>query len=881
LSIVIHIVDDDPQVRAATSFLLAGQGYATQVYADGEEFLAQARLADGCILLDLHMAGRSGLDLLDELPRRGVTLPVIMISGRGEMRHAVRAMKLGAVDFLQKPYPESELIGAIERALETAKKRRGRSEARIAAVARLERLSPRERQILRGLLAGLSNKAIARKLDLSPRTVEMHRANMMADLGIASLPEAIRLAIDAELAPLDSDSPAAVPPTPLAPASRGRGAAERADLVLALPEVIDALEGTTDYAFLLDARWRFTYVNANAQELMSGRDPIGKVIWDVFPLSAESKAHELMQKVAADRQPVRFEFFEADLGRWFDVNVRPLPSGQQVFFRDVTPERKARASLKMSEETLRLVLEATGDGAWDWNIATGDLDMSPRLIERLGHHSSLMADRFKMLRELVHADDWAHFSTTLSDHLEGRTEIYSCEFRMRRADGGWMWNFDRGRVVARDPRTGAPTRMVGSSSDITQRKEEEARAQEAFERLNIAQRSAGAGTWDLDLTTRRITHYPRHDDLHGFGPDNSETLSLDEWEARLHPDDVALTRRSLDRAVESGDSYRAVFRTRAAAGGHRWVLGLGEMIRGENGKPERIVGLDIDITRRKEIELELERVRSELVQVSRLSAAGAVAGVLAHELNQPLTAIGNYVRGIRRAISSPARQSVEEIDDALAAAERSANYAVEIIRRLQERATLDDSAPRPESLFTAIDEAVQLASASLPSGPGPIVEGDCDADMVIADRVQIEQVLLNLLRNAREAMDEAGRDDPVRIEVRRTGQEAVVRISDTANGVDEDTPLFVPFASSKPKGMGLGLSICRAIVEAHGGRIWVEDNQPRGTAFCFTLPLAPARAASGSEQAGQQVEDRSDGGGGRYGDEPGGEHVAGDSPAHR
>ncbi|MFN3724954.1 MAG: PAS domain-containing protein [Allosphingosinicella sp.] len=692
MSIVIHIVDDDPQVRAATSFLLAGQGYATQVYADGEEFLAQARLAGGCILLDLHMNGRSGLDLLEELPRRGVSLPVIMISGRGELRHAVQAMKLGAVDFLQKPYQEGELIAAIERALDTANKRRGRSEAKTAAVARLERLSPRERQILQGLLAGLPNKAIARKLDLSPRTVEMHRANMMADLGIASLPEAIRLAIDAELAPLDNDSAPAIGPAPLAPAPRARGAGERAEPVLVLPEVVDALEGTTDYAFLLDGQWRFTYLNANARELMPGRDPIGEVIWDVFPLSAESRARELMYKAAADRQPVRFEFYQADLGRWFDVNVRPMPSGQQVFFRDVTPERKARASLKMSEETLRLVLEATGDGAWDWNIATGEIDMSPRLIERLGHQPTLMTDRFERLRELIHPDDWAHFSSTLNDHLEGRTEIYSCEFRIRGGNGGWMWNFDRGRVVARDPETGAATRMVGSSSDITERKDEQARAQEAFERLNAAQRGAGAGTWDLDFKTRRIRHCPRSNEMHGLRPDHPETLTLDEWEAQLHPDDVATTRRRLEQAFETGDSYRAVFRTRAGDGGHRWVLGLGEVIRDENGEPERIVGLDIDITRRKEIELELERVRSELVQVSRLSTAGAMAGVLAHELSPPLTAIDDHLRGIRRAITSPAGRSVEQLEEALAAAERSADHAVEIIRRFQERATLDDSA---------------------------------------------------------------------------------------------------------------------------------------------------------------------------------------------
>ncbi len=840
MSIVIHIVDDDAQVRAATSFLLAGQGYATQVYADAEEFLAQARLGRGCILLDLRMNGRSGLELLEELPRRGVTLPVVMMSGHGELKLAVQAMKLGAVDFLQKPYQEAELIAAIERALETAGRRSGRAEARTAAAARLERLSPRERQILQGLLAGLPNKAIARKLDLSPRTVEMHRANMMADLGISSLPEAIRLAIDAELTPLDGDAAEAMPPTPLQPVVRPRAASERGGAGEVLPEVVDVLEGTTDSAFLLDAQWRFTYLNANARDTLgAGRELIGKVLWDVFPLSAATQAWDLMHRAAADRQPVRFQFYQPDLGRWFDVNVRPVSGGLQAFFRDTTSERKTSASLKMSEEALRLALEAVGDGAWQWNIPADEILMSPRFLERLGYQPGDLPARFETVRETTHPDDWPIVSARLNDHLEGRSEIFSCEYRIRRSDGTWIWNLNRGRVVDRDPATAMPTRMVGTNSDITQRKEQEARAQEAFELLSLAQRSAGAGIWDLDLETWQVRHCPRSLEMHGFDADQP-MVSWAEWQAHIHPDDAANAMAELQRAIDTGMTYRLMFRTCDRSGRRRWVLGLGKVVEDAHGRPTRVVGLDIDVTDRNETQIELERVRAELASVSHLNALGAMAGVLAHELDQPLTAIANYVRGIRRAIASPAGQSVQELDDALRGAERSADYAGEIVRRLHERATLDDVAMKPESLADAIGEVIQLASASLPGGVLPAVDVDPDADRVMADRVQVEQVLLNLLRNGREAMDEVGLQEPVRIDVRKSGSEAVVRVSDTGAGIDDSAKplMFVPFASSKPKGMGIGLSICRAIIEAHGGRIWVEDNVPRGTAFCFTLPLA-------------------------------------------
>jgi FixJ family two-component response regulator len=200
---LVHIVDDDAQLRAATSFLLARHGFATEIYSSGAEFLRQAKLGRGCILLDLAMPGMTGNEVQEELVRRGVMLPVIVMGGPGDLAAAARAMKLGAADLVEKPPPEEDLLNAIGRCLESERKGEDRRKAGLAASARLERLSPRERQILQGLLAGLSNKEIARRLHLSPRTVEMHRANMMEDLGIASLVDALRLAIDAELAPLE------------------------------------------------------------------------------------------------------------------------------------------------------------------------------------------------------------------------------------------------------------------------------------------------------------------------------------------------------------------------------------------------------------------------------------------------------------------------------------------------------------------------------------------------------------------------------------------------------------------------------------------------------------------------------------------------------
>jgi two-component system response regulator FixJ len=200
---VVHIVDDDALIRASTSFLLSSHGYATEIYASGAELLAEGKLKRGCVLLDLVMPDMSGHQVQEELMRRGVTLPVIVISGHGDLDSAVTAMKLGAIDFLQKPVRENDLLAAVARCIDLFRKSETQRRSKLAASAALSQLSTRERQILQGLLAGLSNKEIARRLGLSPRTVEMHRASMMDDLGASSLSEAVRIAIDAELTPLE------------------------------------------------------------------------------------------------------------------------------------------------------------------------------------------------------------------------------------------------------------------------------------------------------------------------------------------------------------------------------------------------------------------------------------------------------------------------------------------------------------------------------------------------------------------------------------------------------------------------------------------------------------------------------------------------------
>jgi len=198
---LVHIIDDDEIVRASVSHLLIVQGYSTQIYDGGAEFLRDCTLDRGCILLDLNMPPMSGYQVLEELARQDCGLPVVVMSAYGDPPDVVRALKLGAIDFVEKPFDARTLFGAVDQALASFGKNEIRRAITAAAMARLYCLSSREREILQGLVDGLSNKGIARRLGLSPRTIEMHRASMKGELGVKSLSEAIQFAIDAELTP--------------------------------------------------------------------------------------------------------------------------------------------------------------------------------------------------------------------------------------------------------------------------------------------------------------------------------------------------------------------------------------------------------------------------------------------------------------------------------------------------------------------------------------------------------------------------------------------------------------------------------------------------------------------------------------------------------
>jgi PAS domain S-box-containing protein len=355
---------------------------------------------------------------------------------------------------------------------------------------------------------------------------------------------------------------------------------------------------------------------------------------------------------------------------------------------------------------------------------------------------------------------------------------------------------------------------------------------ESEERMTLAAEAAELGVWNWNIARDQIWGSEKWRRLFGF--ESGEDISFRKAIQRIHPDDRDTVEREVRGALAKGIDYAGEYRVVLPGGAECWIAARGRAYTGARKTPIRMMGTAMEITERKRNEAELAQLRLELAHLARVMTMNEVSSSLAHEINQPLGAILNNASAAKILLGD----KHEDIGEILSDIGQDARRAGDVIRRIRGMVRKGDVQFELLQMNDLIQEILALVQDAI-SMRGFSIRLDLKPDLarVRGDRVHLQQVLLNLITNALDAM--AGMPSGA-ITIRSTMEAPdtiIVSIMDSGKGISEtekDT-VFKPFFTTKRDGLGLGLAICRSIIENHGGRIWAENRPPGGAAFSFSL----------------------------------------------
>jgi PAS domain S-box-containing protein len=437
--------------------------------------------------------------------------------------------------------------------------------------------------------------------------------------------------------------------------------------------------------------------------------------------------------------------------------------------------------------------------------------------------------------EGVHRDDLQNCLQVYTSAFDVR-QPFVMQYRLRRNDGEYRWISDQG--VPRYDEQGKFAGYIGSCVDVTELMTKDEALRQSEERMRLAAAAVNLGIWEWDLSTDEIWATNARRGL--LGSPAPGKVALEDFICRLHPDDRDRVRHTIDDAIQTGEDFDSEYRLILHDGIVRWMSTRGSVHFDDAGKPARLLGISIDITARKQAELDAQRDRAELSHLSRVALMGEMSASIAHELNQPLAGILSNASAGQRFIDKgdvDLREIRELLGDIIADGRRASDVMLGI-RGMVKKGQV---ARRSVDLNEVVMDAVRMVSpdAVLRSCQ---VETSLDASLsaIEGDPVQLQQVLLNLVINAFDAM----RDTPLPrrkvVIATQSNSDATVRTSvrDYGAGISEEMRdrVFDPFFTTKNEGLGMGLAIVRSIVESHGGTITIENANGGGARFGFVLP---------------------------------------------
>ncbi len=552
----------------------------------------------------------------------------------------------------------------------------------------------------------------------------------------------------------------------------------------------------------------------------------------------------------------RYRFRRADdVYRWLDVRGEPIldVSGtlaQWVIVSiDIDDEVRAVEALRESETQLRRLVDVVPANIWCSNPDGDPIAVNRRLRDYVGLEVNEYDEHRGSRREvayqkLVHPDDVSAVRDRLSE-CRRTGEPFAMRYRMRRADGAFRWVEGRSEPFL-DER-GETRQWYGVLYDI----EDQVKAEEALkERERLVWQLVETLPAMIDCAAPNGEPIFRGQQLREFlgyqleELDGSPKSRLDATlDAGVHPDDVVGVKEHYAHCLATGEPYARRHRLRRFDGQYRWVETRAAPMRDDHGNIVQWNVICLDVDAEVKFEENLRLAQEALARASQAASLAELSASIAHEVNQPLSAVINSTNACLRWLEG----ETPNLPRAIKSAERiiqSAESAAEVVRKIRALFQQSVDVRDTTSLDGVIAEVRDFVAAET-SRFSTTLEIDVEGDLEVIpfDRVQIQQVLMNLVRNGLDAMSSVHIPRLLQIRVYRVNEHVFTSVADRGIGVEFPERIFEPFFTTKQKGMGMGLAISRSIIEAHGGKLWAEPNDPAGARFVFSLPIPKCKAA--------------------------------------
>jgi PAS domain S-box-containing protein len=529
-------------------------------------------------------------------------------------------------------------------------------------------------------------------------------------------------------------------------------------------------------------------------------------------------------------------------------------AGRRYFcsVRNIAERKQTEQVLRESEAKLQRAQRIAHFGWWERDFTTNQVSLSDEVCRIFGLQPVDLPEWHGRWLKLIHPDDRPRAAEAAAAALLRGGARYDVEYRVVRRDGAERIVHSQGDVTWDE--TGRPLRQFGVLQDITELRqaEKELRAsEEALRRseayLSEAQRLSHTGTFAFNATGPT---YWSQESYRTWGLDPLQGLPARETVLqRVHPEDRTRANRETEEALRQKRGFAFEFRVALPDGTIKYLETTGYPFFSRDGQLIEMVATHVDVTERKRAQSEHERLRqleADLAHLNRVSMMGELAASLAHEILHPIATARNYARAAMRFLDMDP-PNMAEVRRALAGIVRDADRGKGIVDRIRDHIKKAPARNDRFDLNEAIKEVIEMVRAPIDKN-GVSIRTNLAAGLtpVWGDRVQLQQVVLNLILNAVEAMSsvEGGaRELSIRTKEDQTN-DILVAVQDSGPGIDSEhlEQVFAPFYTTKTSGIGMGLSICRSIVAAHGGRLWAEAKRPRGAIFQFTVPAGPEKS---------------------------------------